>query len=45
MGGNQYTGITFQVILREYPTYKLAPITNDSFIAWEGEFKAMEVVL
>jgi hypothetical protein len=45
MGGSTYIGVTFPVILREYPTYTLAPITNDSFIAWNGEFKAMEVVL
>lgn len=40
-----YTGITFPVILREYPTYTLVPITNDSFIRWDGEFKAFESVL
>lgn len=45
MGGNPYTGITFPVILREYPTYTLMPITNDSFISWNGGFKAMESVL
>jgi len=45
MGGNTYTGITFPVILREYPTYTLMPITNDSFISWNGGFKAMESVL
>jgi hypothetical protein len=45
MGGSTYTGITFPVILREYPTYTLNPITNDSFIAWDGQFKAMEVVI
>jgi hypothetical protein len=45
MGGSSYTGVTFPVILRDYPTYTLMPITNDSFIAWSGEFKAMEVVL
>jgi hypothetical protein len=45
MGGSSYTGVTFPVILREYPTYKLVPITNDSFITWDGEFKAMEVVV
>jgi hypothetical protein len=45
MGGSTYIGVTFPVILREYPTYTLMPITNDSFIAWSGEFKAMEVVL
>ena len=45
MGGNTYTGITFPVILREYPTYTLVPITNDSFINWSGSFKAFESVL
>jgi hypothetical protein len=45
MGGDTYTGITFPVILREYPTYTLMPITNDSFINWSGSFKAFESVL
>jgi hypothetical protein len=45
MGGGTYTGITFPVILREYPTYTLIPITNDSFIQWNGGFKAFESVL
>jgi len=45
MGGSTYTGTTFQVILRDYPTYTLTPITNDSFIQWSGTFKAFEVVL
>jgi hypothetical protein len=45
MGGTTYTGITFPVILRQYPTYTLVPITNDSFIAWNGSFTALEVVL
>lgn len=45
MGGSTYTGITFPVILREYPTYTLVPITNDSFIQWSGSFKAFESVL
>ena len=45
MGGSSYTGITFQVILREYPTYTLVPFTNDSFIQWNGSFKAFEAVL
>ena len=43
--GATYTGITFPVILREYPTYTLTPITNDSFIQWNGSFKAFESVL
>lgn len=45
MGGSTYTGVTFPVILRDYPTYTLVPITNDSFISWSGSFVAMEVVL
>ena len=45
LGGDTYTGITFPVILREYPTYTLMPITNDSFINWSGSFKAFESVL
>ena len=45
LGGSTYTGITFPVILREYPSYTLVPMTNDSFIAWNGGFKAIEVVL
>lgn len=45
MGGNVYTGVTFPVILREYPTYTLVPITNDSFIQWNGNFVALEAVL
>ena len=45
LGGSTYTGITFPVIMREYPTYSLIPMTNDSFIQWNGGFKAVEVVL
>lgn len=45
MGGDTYTGVTFQVILREYPTYTLMPMTNDSFISWNGSFKAFESVI
>lgn len=44
MGGNSYLGVTFPVILREYPTYTLTPITNDSYIAWNGSFSAFEAV-
>ena len=40
-----YTGITFPVVLREYPMYTLMPMTNDSFIQWDGKFTAFEVVL
>ena len=45
MGATNYTGITFPVILRDYPTYNLVPITNDSFIQWTGSFKAFESVV
>ena len=45
LGGGTFTGVTFPVILREYPTYTLTPITNDSFIQWNGTFKAFENVL
>jgi hypothetical protein len=45
LGGSTYTGITFCVVAKDYPTYNLVPITNDSFIAWDGAFSAMEVVL
>ena len=45
MGGDVYVGTTFPVVLREYPTYKLNPITNDSFVQWSGNFQAFESVL
>jgi len=45
LGGSTYTGITFPVVLRDYPSYTLVPMTNDSFISWDGEFTAYEVVL
>lgn len=45
LGGSSYTGVTFPVILREYPTYTLVPMTNDSFIQWSGNFSAFESVL
>jgi hypothetical protein len=45
MGGSSYTGITFPVVLREYPSYSLTPTANDSFINWSGEFIAFESVL
>lgn len=45
MGGDSYYGVTFPVVLRDYPTYTLIPMTNDSFIEWSGKFKAFEVVL
>lgn len=45
IGGNTYVGVTFPVILQQYPTYTLIPMTNDSFIQWSGTFKAIEAVL
>jgi hypothetical protein len=45
MGGASYTGVTFPVVLRDYPTYTLVPMTNDSFISWSGQFLAFESVL
>ena len=45
LGGSTYTGITFPVILQQYPNYTLIPMTNDSFLQWSGTFKAIEVVL
>lgn len=45
LGGSTYTGITFPVLLTQYPSYNLIPMTNDSFIAWDGSFNAYEVVL
>lgn len=45
IGGSTYTGITFPVVLRDYPTYTLVPMTNDSFISWNGGFTALEAVL
>lgn len=43
-GANAYTGVTFPVVLKEYPIYTLVPMTNDSFIQWDGQFSAVEVV-
>lgn len=45
LGGSTYIGVTFPVILREYPTYSLTPISNDSYIQWNGIFSAFEAVL
>jgi hypothetical protein len=45
MGGATYLGVTFPVILQQYPNYTLVPMTNDSFISWQGTFKAFEDVL
>ena len=45
LGGAPYTGTTFCVILRNYPTYTLIPMQNDSFIQWSGDFVAFESVV
>lgn len=45
LGGNVYVGVTFPVILKEYPTYTLMPYANDSYIQWSGSFRAFESVL
>jgi hypothetical protein len=45
MGGDTYTGVTFQVILRAYPTYTLIPFGDDSYIQWSSSFIAFEDVL
>ena len=45
LGGDNYFGITFPVVLQDYPTYRLIPMTNDSFIQWSGNFVAFENVL
>lgn len=45
LGGNTYVGTTFCVVLKAYPTYTLTPMTNDSFISWDGSFNAFESVL
>jgi hypothetical protein len=45
IGGNTYIGVTFPVILQQYPNYTLIPMTDDSFIQWSGTFKAIEAVL
>lgn len=45
LGGNSYTGVTFPVILQEYPTYNLTPFNNDSYIQWAGVFKALEAIV
>lgn len=44
MGGNSYNGVTFPVILREYPTYSLVPMGEDAYIQWSGNFQAFEAV-
>jgi hypothetical protein len=45
IGGSTFTGVTFPVILQQYPNYTLIPMTNDSFIQWSGTFRAIEAVL
>lgn len=45
LGGDSYYGVTFPVTLREYPTYTLVPMKDDSFIQWSGNFIAFETVL
>ena len=45
MGGDTYIGVTFQVILRAYPTYTLIPFASDSYIQWSSSFIAFEDVL
>lgn len=45
MGGDSYTGITFPVVLKSYPTYTLIPMATDAYIQWTGDFVAYEVVL
>jgi hypothetical protein len=44
-GSGTFTGVTFPVILREYPTYNLVPYYEDSYIAWNGDFYAFENVV
>ena len=45
LGGSTYVGVTFPVVLREYPTYTLVPMNTDAFIQWAGSFVAFESVL
>jgi hypothetical protein len=45
LGGSTYVGITFPVILVQYPNYTLVPMTNDSFLSWSSTFRAIEAVL
>lgn len=44
MGGDSYIGVTFPVVLRDYPTYNLVPMGEDAFIQWTGNFQAFEAV-
>jgi hypothetical protein len=44
-GTQTFTGITFPVILREFPDYTLVAMSDDSFIQWSGVFRAFEAVL
>ena len=45
LGNTPYIGTTFCVRLRNYPTYTLIPIQNDSYIQWSGDFVAFESVV
>lgn len=45
LGGATFTGVTFPVILVQYPNYTLVPMTNDSFLSWTSTFRAIEAVL
>ena len=46
LGGTTFTGVTIPVLLQEYPNFVLTPgPANDSYLAWTGSFKALEVVL
>lgn len=44
-GNGTFTGVTFPVVLRDYPDYSLMPYKDDSYIAWNGEFYAFENVV
>lgn len=45
LGGANYYGVTFPIILRDYPTYTLVPMGTDAYIQWDGSFVAFEAVL
>lgn len=45
LGGSNYVGTTFPILLTDYPTYTFAPIRDDSYIVWDGSFKAFEAIL
>jgi hypothetical protein len=44
-GDGTFVGVTFPVVLRDYPDYNLVPYSNDSYIAWNGDFYAFENVV